>query len=123
MTGSWSAQRYDFIFPTMFEMALIDVQTFGIGVTVAVILAVQNFGWNKHIWDVPLGQDVHGRQISISTQTLFLIASGLAKTSILVSYLRIAPMDSWFRRFTKLSIYLVVGLMVIFLVVLWTQCM
>jgi hypothetical protein len=54
---------------------------------------------------------------------MFLFASGLAKASILVSYLRIAPLDSWFRRLTHWSIALVVALIPIFLIVLWTQCM
>lgn len=95
---------------------------FGIGVTVCVILASQLYGWDVHVWDLKPGQLTQGRQASIAAQTMFLFASGLAKTSILVSYLRIAPLDSWFRRLTYWSLALVVSLIAIFLVVLWTQC-
>lgn len=63
-----------------------------------------------------------GRQVSIAAQTLFLFSSGLAKDSILVSYLRIAPKGSWLRRATYASIVLVTSLIFIFLIVLWTQC-
>ncbi|KAL2206744.1 hypothetical protein CC79DRAFT_1292489 [Sarocladium strictum] len=95
---------------------------FGIGVTVCVILASQFYGWDVHVWDLKPDQLSQGRQASIAAQTMFIFASGLAKVSILVSYLRIAPLDSWFRRLTYWTIGLVVALMPIFLIVLWTQC-
>lgn len=66
---------------------------------------------------------VKGRQISIALQTIFIIAAGLAKTSILCSYLRIAPLDSWFRRLTYAAMVLVIAVMIVFTIVLWTQCM
>lgn len=96
---------------------------FGIGVTVCVILATQFYGWDVHVWDLKPLQLAQGRQASISAQTMFLFASGLAKSSILVSYLRIAPFDSWFRRLAQWSIALVVALVPVFLIILWTQCM
>lgn len=67
-------------------------------------------------------QITQGRQVSIAGQTIFLFASGLAKTSILINYLRIAPLDSWFRRLTVLTMYVVVVALFVFLIVLWTQC-
>lgn len=90
--------------------------------TICVILASQMYGWNIHVWDLTKSQAMKGRQVSIAAQTLFLFASGLAKTSILLSYLRIAPANSWFRRFTYITIGLVAALVVGFLIVLWTQC-
>jgi hypothetical protein len=80
------------------------------------------YGWNIHVWDLKESQAVKGRQVSIAAQTLFLFSSGLAKNSILVSYLRIAPAHSWLRRVTYASIGLVTALIFIFLIVLWTQC-
>lgn len=50
-----------------------------IGVTTAVILADQRYGWNLHVWDVPYGKLVQGRQVSIAGQTIFLFASGFGK--------------------------------------------
>ncbi|KAF4987909.1 hypothetical protein FDECE_15250 [Fusarium decemcellulare] len=87
-----------------------------------VILAAQLYGWNIHVWDLKESQAVKGRQVSIAAQTLFLFSSGLAKNSILVSYLRIAPARSWLRRLTYGSIGIVTALIFIFLIVLWTQC-
>lgn len=62
-------------------------------------------------------------QISIVGQTLFVFASGLSKLSILTSYLRIAPLGSTFQRVTQVTIGAVLALIIIFLMVLWTQCM
>ncbi|VUC20135.1 unnamed protein product [Clonostachys rosea] len=94
----------------------------GVGVTVTVILATELYGWNIHVWDLTQSQATLGRKASISAQTLFVVGSGLVKSSILISYLRIAPLDSWFRRLTQCSIPLVVTLIMVFLIALWTQC-
>jgi hypothetical protein len=87
-----------------------------------VILAAQLYGWNIHVWDLTKSQAETGRKVSLAAQTLFLFSSGLAKNSILVSYLRIAPAHSWLRRLTYVSIGIVTSLIFIFLIVLWTQC-
>lgn len=95
---------------------------FSIGVTICVILACQIYGWDVHVWDLKPDVLTQGRQASIAAQTMFIAASGLAKTSILVSYLRIAPLSSRFRLLTQWTIGLVVPQTIIFLIVLWTQC-
>jgi hypothetical protein len=42
-----------------------------------------------------------GRKASMVTQALFIPATLLTKVSILLSYLRLAPQDSWFRRLSR----------------------
>ncbi|KAF4826620.1 hypothetical protein CGCTS75_v008971 [Colletotrichum tropicale] len=101
---------------------MVGAAIFSISVTVCVILATQLYGWNLHIWDTTFVQRMQGRQISIVGQTLFIFASGLSKLSILTSYLRIAPLGSTFQRVTQVTIGAVLALIVIFLMVLWTQC-
>jgi hypothetical protein len=46
---------------------------------------------------------IAGRQVSFAAQALFVPATSLAKVSILISYLRLAPMKSWLRRLTSKS--------------------
>lgn len=94
-----------------------------IGTTITVILASEVYGWKIHIWDLTERELTLGRKASIAAQTLYLFASGLAKMSILTAYLRIAPLDSWFRRLTIGAMPFVGALIGIFLIVLWTQCM
>jgi hypothetical protein len=104
------------------DWLMLAAMTLVIGTTIAVILATEVFGWKIHVWDLTKHQLEHGRKASITAQTLFLPASGLAKLSILTSYLRIAPYDSWFRRLTISTMPLVGTLMLAFLILLWTQC-
>ncbi|KAI1341336.1 hypothetical protein F5Y15DRAFT_414450 [Xylariaceae sp. FL0016] len=92
------------------------------GVTISVILATQRYGWNIHIWDLTSKQMVKGRQVSIAGQSIFLFASGFSKLSILVSYLRIAVVGSWFRRLTWVTIAIVTAAIPSFLLLLWLQC-
>jgi hypothetical protein len=49
---------------------------------------------------VRINDAISGRQVSFAAQAFFVPATSLAKVSILVSYLRLAPLDSWFRRMT-----------------------
>ncbi|KAI1841827.1 hypothetical protein JX265_009436 [Neoarthrinium moseri] len=92
------------------------------GVTVSVILATQLYGWSLHTWDLTYTQMLQGRQVSIAGQTLFVFASGLAKLSILASYLRVALPGSWFRRLTWAAIGIVGAAIPAFLLLLWLQC-
>jgi hypothetical protein len=56
-------------------------------------------------------------------QTLFVLASSTVKMSILVSYFRIAPEKSVFRKLVWATFALVFAAFVVFLVALWVQCM
>jgi hypothetical protein len=62
-------------------------------------------------------------QASIAGQTLFVLASSTVKISILVSYFRIAPEKSVFRKLVWATFALVFAAFVVFLVALWVQCM
>lgn len=81
----------------------VDIQFFGLGVTICVVLAFAQYGWDVHVWDLTHDDLIAGRQVSFAAQALFVPATSLAKASILVSYLRLAPANSWFRRMTSES--------------------
>jgi hypothetical protein len=79
------------------------IQLFGAGVTICVVLASSRYGWDIHIWDLDHRQMVASRQVSFAAQILFILATVLAKISMFVSYLRLAPRGSWFRCLTSTS--------------------
>lgn len=56
-------------------------------------------------------------------QTLFVLASSFVKMSILVSYFRIAPDKSMFRKLVWGTAAIVLAAFITFLVALWLQCM
>jgi hypothetical protein len=82
------------------------IQLFGVGLTICIALASYRYGWDIHIWDLTAAQLVASRQVSFAAQALFIPATGLAKISILASYVsRLAPPETWFRRFSSKSFY------------------
>ncbi|KAF4631238.1 hypothetical protein G7Y89_g6889 [Cudoniella acicularis] len=58
------------------------------------LLTEQKFGWNRHVWDVPLDQLVLGMKIIISTQVLFSVASAFVKCSMLTLVYRVVNKGS-----------------------------
>lgn len=112
-----------------------------------MVLAFTQYGWDIHVWDLSMDKMIAGRQVSFAAQALFVPATCLAKISILVSYLRLAPRDSLFRRMTcklggpvtllsllcvrtrvltRFQVAAIVFILVVniaFFVVLFTQCM
>src|SRR6478609_5438049 len=95
------------------------LQIFGAGVTICVLLASSLFGWSMHIWDLLPSDLPASRQVSIAAQALFLIATSLAKLSILLSYLRFAPLNSWFRRLTYATAMTLMTVNIGFLILLF----
>jgi hypothetical protein len=69
------------------------------------------------------GDDTDSSQASMAGQTLFVLASSFVKMSILVSYFRIAPEKSLFRKLVWATFALVFAAFIVFLVALWVQCM
>jgi hypothetical protein len=90
---------------------------------VLVIMATQLYGWDKHVWDMKLPELSTGRKVRPCTTTLFVLASSTVKMSILVSYFRIAPEKSLFRKLVWGTFALVFAAFIVFLVALWVQCM
>ncbi|KAK9417635.1 hypothetical protein SUNI508_01392 [Seiridium unicorne] len=62
-------------------------------VMVALVLDMLNYGLGKHMWDVPLQPDLYPRWMirNVVAAMIFCAATGLAKGSILLFYLRIFP--------------------------------
>ncbi|KAK4446895.1 hypothetical protein QBC34DRAFT_304216 [Podospora aff. communis PSN243] len=104
------------------DWLMVAASVFGTGVTICVILANALYGWNVHVWDLTLTDMIKGRQVSLAAQALFVFATSFAKISILMSYLRFAPANSWFKRVTQTTIATIAVGNSVFLVVLFTQC-
>ncbi|KAF2833002.1 hypothetical protein CC86DRAFT_278667 [Ophiobolus disseminans] len=104
------------------DYTMVLAMVFSIGTTVLVILASQLYGWDRHVWDLRASMMEQGRQASMAGQTLFVLASSTVKISILVSYFRIAPEKSVFRKLVWATFALVFAAFIVFLVALWVQC-
>ncbi|KFY40914.1 hypothetical protein V494_03269 [Pseudogymnoascus sp. VKM F-4513 (FW-928)] len=96
-------------------------QIFGLGLTAGVILAIHNYGWDIHVWDLPPEDSITSRKVSWASMLLYLTSSSLTKTSILVFYLRIlvAKKDKFV---TKITLGAMIIYYVVLLIVLFAQC-
>ena len=79
-------------------------------------------GRQVSVTGMPAPAESNGNQASMAGQTLFVLASSTVKISILVSYFRIAPEKSLFRKLVWGTFALVFAAFVVFLVALWVQC-
>ncbi|PSN73295.1 hypothetical protein BS50DRAFT_568869 [Corynespora cassiicola Philippines] len=104
------------------DWLMVVAMVFCCGTTTLVILATQMYGWNIHVWDLTIPQMETGRKASMAGQTLFVLASSFVKMSVLVSYFRIAPEKSVFRKLVWATFGLVFAAFIVFLVALWVQC-
>ncbi|KAF2477633.1 uncharacterized protein BDR25DRAFT_274930 [Lindgomyces ingoldianus] len=104
------------------DWLMVVAMLFSCGTTALVIMATQLYGWNIHVWDLTIHQMETGRKASMAGQTLFVLASSFVKLSILTSYFRIAPEKSTFRRVIWVVFGIVMAAFLVFLIMLWTQC-
>ncbi|KAK4213106.1 hypothetical protein QBC37DRAFT_181594 [Rhypophila decipiens] len=104
------------------DWIMIVAMVFSVALTIAACLAYKMYGWDRHVYDLLPAQMIQGRQISLAIQAIFVLASSLAKISIVVSYLRLALVNSWFRKLCHGSIWLIILSNGSMFVVLWTQC-
>ncbi|KAL5378358.1 hypothetical protein PMIN06_004730 [Paraphaeosphaeria minitans] len=104
------------------DYLMVAAMIFSCLTTALVIMAVQMYGWNLHVWDATIPLLQNGRKASMAGQTLFVLASSFVKMSILVSYFRVAPNKSTFRKLVWVTLGIVVAAFLTFLIALWLQC-
>ncbi|ELR02965.1 hypothetical protein VC83_00232 [Pseudogymnoascus destructans] len=92
----------------------------GLGLTVGVILAINNYGWDIHVWDLPQEDSVTSRKVSWASMLLYLASSFLTKISILVFYLRILVEKD--KLITKITLGSMVICYVVLFIILFVQC-
>ncbi|KAK3902389.1 hypothetical protein C8A05DRAFT_15556 [Staphylotrichum tortipilum] len=90
--------------------------------TVSIVVGFAQFGWKYHVWDLRLSQLIDGRKASFVTQALFIPATQLTKVSILLSYLRLAPQNSLFRRLSLTVPWVIAAFTGVFWIILFTEC-
>ncbi|KFY25173.1 hypothetical protein V493_04777 [Pseudogymnoascus sp. VKM F-4281 (FW-2241)] len=94
---------------------------FAMGLTASVILALKQYGWDVHVWDLPRKDMVTSRKISWASMVLYITTASLTKTSILIFYLRIL-VTKFDKIITKLTLVSVVIYYVSAFLVLFLQC-
>ncbi|OBT60383.1 hypothetical protein VE03_10896 [Pseudogymnoascus sp. 23342-1-I1] len=71
------------------DVIIIISLIFAIGLSGSVILAIRQYGWDVHIWDLPPKDTITSRKISWVAMLLYTTTVCLTKASILIFYQRI----------------------------------
>ncbi|KAF2101222.1 hypothetical protein NA57DRAFT_33665, partial [Rhizodiscina lignyota] len=78
-----------------------------IGMTVSVLLANINYGWDRHVWDIRLENIAPSFQIAFATKIIFSLAAMFTRISLLLFYYRLVK-DSGLHRF-RMVIHVFLG--------------
>jgi len=83
-----------------------NMQIFSIGQTFGEYKALSTWGWNLHLWDVPLGRLEFVRLAAWVVEFFFVLGNACTKISILLVYRKISSgsQSFWFIRFTWAAI-------------------
>ena len=73
---------------------------------VITVLAVLNYGWNRHIWDVPTNEIETALKVAMAVEILFSLGCTLTKISVLLLIIRVMASSSNFLR--KLAIGMII---------------
>ena len=66
--------------------------------TTVVILANRDYGWNRHIWDIPADMIPGAQKIAFAAKLMFTLAATCTRLSLICFYYRLVK-DSGIRWF------------------------
>jgi len=72
-------------------LAIVVATISALGVSVSICLASKVYGFDRHVWDLPLSVGTQGRKIAMLIEALYLFSTGVIKISILLFYRRLVP--------------------------------
>ena len=96
-----------------------------IGVNVVVDLGGISYGWNRHVWDIPLNWLTPSFKLAYVAKLLFTIAAFFIMTSLLAFYYRLVrdASMSWFRNVLHaVMAFNILGFLIFFLLQIF-ECM
>lgn len=72
---------------------------FSIGMAAVVLLAFQNYGWNKHVWDVSPTLVQPAQIVAFCAKMMFVFASGFTRLSLMALYYRLVKESTiwWYK--------------------------
>lgn len=81
------------------DISLTIVKLSSIGMTTCAVVAYETYGYNKHIWDLPLSQLKPALQLGWWSKIVYSLAAMFTRLSLLIFYYRLTKDSSqkWFR--------------------------
>ncbi len=105
------------------DVAIVAAVVPTLGCAVITVLAVLQYGWSRHVWDVPYDQLVLGLKLVIAVEILFSFGCTLTKLSMLLLIRRImAGSQGILQRLAQTVMVIVVLECLIFSIVVINTC-
>ncbi|KAF3004185.1 hypothetical protein E8E13_006247 [Curvularia kusanoi] len=97
---------------------------FTIGLTVVVLLANQKYGWDRHLWDIPLTKLVPTLKIAMAAKVIFTTAATFTRLSLHCFYYRLVADTgkSWFKWAIHLNVAYTICIMISFFFIAVMLC-
>jgi hypothetical protein len=75
--------------PGLDDIFIVIAYFFTIGLTIVVIMANNSYGWDRHIWDVPLDKIKSASILAFCAKLTFVCASNFTRLSLIFLYYRL----------------------------------
>ncbi|EMD65931.1 hypothetical protein COCSADRAFT_86419 [Bipolaris sorokiniana ND90Pr] len=121
---SWPTPNYDD--PVTRGPALIIVNSvfitltflilFAVCLTIVVLLANKSYGWDRHVWDIPISNFVPTYKIAMTAKVVFTAAASFTRLSLHCFYYRLVSDSgkSWFRWLVHFNVFYTISCFVSF---------
>ncbi|XP_014551162.1 hypothetical protein COCVIDRAFT_113642 [Bipolaris victoriae FI3] len=116
---SWPTPNYDdpvtrgpaLVIVNAIFISLTFLILFAVGLTVVVLLANKSYGWDRHVWDIPISNFVPTFKIAMAAKLAFTAAATFTRLSLHCFYYRLVS-DSgktWFRWLVHFNVFYTVS--------------
>jgi hypothetical protein len=85
--------------PGLDDIFIVIAYVFTLGLTAVVIMANKSYGWDRHIWDVPLTSIRVASILAFCAKLTFVCASNFTRLSLIFLYYRLIKESTikWYR--------------------------
>ncbi|KAH6620442.1 hypothetical protein C7974DRAFT_316803 [Boeremia exigua] len=105
-------------------IALVVIVLFTVGLTAVVLLANQRFGWDRHLWDIPLNKLTPTLKIAMAAKVVFTCAATFTRLSLHCFYYRLVADTGkrWFKWCIHLNVIYTIGIFISFIFIAIFLC-
>ena len=109
----------------MDDVMIVLAYVFTIGMTAVVLLANRNYGWNRHLWDVPVHMIEQANRIAFVAKIMFTLASSFTRLSLIFLYYRLIRDTSlrWYSWALHASLAFNIVILISFVLLVVFTCM
>ncbi|KAH7563537.1 hypothetical protein BM1_00584 [Bipolaris maydis] len=94
---------------------------FAVGLTIIVLLANKSYGWDRHVWDIPVSKFVPTYKIAMAAKVIFTAAATFTRLSLHCFYYRLVS-DSGKLWLVHFNVFYTIGIFISFIFIAIFLC-